>query len=54
MVVSFDPTSYTVTEGDDGFIVLTLVRIGDNLDRETVLTVNPIPGTAYGVFSVFA
>ena len=53
MIVSFDPTTYTVTEGDDEFVLLRLVRSGVNLDRETVVTVNPVPGTADGVFSVF-
>ena len=53
MIVSFDPTTYTVTEGDDGFAILRLVRSGVNLDRETVVTVNPVPGTADGVLSVF-
>ena len=48
MVVGFDPTFYSVTERDDEFATLTLVRTGD-LSRETVVTVNPIPGSALGI-----
>ena len=49
MVVSFDATSYTVTEGVDEFAELTLVRSGD-LSRTTVVTVTTGPGNATGVF----
>ena len=45
--VSFDPTSYTVTEGEDGFAELTLVRSGDT-SGETSVTVISVPGTASG------
>ena len=48
VAVSFDPTSYTVTEGDDGFAVLTLVRSGD-LSRATVVTVNTADDSATGM-----
>ena len=53
VVVGFDPISYTVTEGDDDTATLRLVRSGD-LSRETVVTVNPIPGSALGkLLSIF-
>ena len=45
--VSFELTSYTVTEGDDGFAVLTLIRSGD-LNRVTVVTVTTSDGSATG------
>ena len=48
MFVSFDPTSYIVTEGEDGFAELTLVRSGDT-SRATVVTVTPTPGSAEGM-----
>ena len=48
MVVGFDPTFYSVTERDDEFATLTLVRTGD-LSRDTVVTVNPAPGSALGI-----
>ena len=48
VMVSFDPTSYTVTEGDDDFAVLTLVRSGA-INRETVVIVNTVPGSAEGM-----
>ena len=48
MVVSFDPTSYTVTEGDDGYVELTLVRSGD-LSRATVVTITTVDGSATGI-----
>ena len=47
VLVSFDPTSYTVTEGDDEFAALRLVRSGDT-SGTTVVTVNPVPGSAIG------
>ena len=48
MLVSFDPTSYTVTEGDDGFVELFLVRSGD-LDTDVVVTVTTADGSATGM-----
>ena len=48
MVVSFNPTSYNVTEGEDDFVSLTLARNG-NPSRQTVVTVNPVAGTAEGM-----
>ena len=48
MLVSFDPTSYTVTEGDDGYVELTLVRSGD-LSRATVVTVTTADDSAIGM-----
>ena len=45
--VSFDPTSYTVTEGIDGTAELMLVRSG-NLNREVVVSVTTTSGTAIG------
>ena len=49
MVVSFNPTSYTVTEGVDRAAELVLVTSGD-LSRTTVVTVSTEAGTATGVF----
>ncbi|CAI8054234.1 CUB and sushi domain-containing protein 1, partial [Geodia barretti] len=49
VVVSFNPTSYTVTEGVDGAAELVLVRSGD-LSTTTVVTVTTEAGTATGVF----
>ena len=46
-VVSFDPTVYTVTEGVDDFVVLTLVRIGD-ISGATTITVTIESGSALG------
>ena len=48
VIVSFDPTSYTVTEGIDGIAELMLVRSG-NLNREVVVSVTTTSGTAIGV-----
>ena len=48
VLVSFDPTFYSVTEGVDDNAILRLVRTGD-LSRETVVTVNPTPGSALGI-----
>ena len=48
VLVSFDPTFYSVTEGDDDNAILRLVRSGD-LSRDTVVTVNPAPGSALGI-----
>ena len=47
MVVSFDPTVYTVIEGLDGFVVLTLVRSGD-ISESTTVTVIIESGSALG------
>ena len=48
VIVSFDPTSYTVTEGIDGTVELMLVRSG-NLNREVVVSVTTTPATAIGM-----
>ena len=48
VIISFDPTSYTVTEGIDGTAELMLVRSG-NLNREVVVSVTTTPGTAIGM-----
>ena len=48
VMVSFDPTSYTVTEGIDGTAELMLVRSG-NLNREVVVSVTTTSGTAMGM-----
>ena len=45
MMVSFDPTSYTVVEGTDPTAELMLVRSGD-LSRSVVVEVFTNPGTA--------
>ena len=49
--VSFDPTSYTVTEGEDGAAELILVRSGD-LSRATVVTVTTADGSAIGMLYI--
>ena len=46
--VSFDPTSYTVTEGIDGTAELMLVRRG-NLNREVIVSLTTTSGTAVGM-----
>ena len=43
-----------MTEGEDEFAILRLIRSGDNLSRATVVTVNPVPGTADGASCVFS
>ena len=48
MFVEFDPTVYIVTEGEDAFADLRLVRSGD-LSGFTVVTVTPQSGTATGM-----
>ena len=48
VMVSFDPASYTVTEGEDGAVELILVRSGD-LSRATVVTVTTTDGSAIGM-----
>ena len=52
MLVEFDPTAYTVTEGVDAFAELTLIRSG-HLDETTVVTVSPLSGTAIGKYTEF-
>ena len=51
VLVSFDPTSYTVTEGEDGAVELILVRSGD-LSRATVVTVTTADGSAIGMLYI--
>ena len=46
--MSFDPTTYTVTEGVDGVANLMLVRSG-GLTRTVVVTINIATGTAMGM-----
>ena len=46
--VSFDSTTYTVTEGVDDVANLMLVRSGD-LSRTVVVTVTTAAGTAVGM-----
>ena len=48
VIVSFDPTTYTVTEGVDGVANLMLVRSG-GLTRTVVVTVTTVAGTATGM-----
>ena len=50
-LVSFEPTSYTVTEGEDGAAELILVRSGD-LSRATVVTVTTADGSAIGMLYI--
>ena len=47
VTVSFDPTTYTVTEGVDDVANLMLVRSG-GLTRTVVVTVTTAAGTAMG------
>ena len=47
-MVSFDPTSYTVTEGEDDSVQLMLVRSG-YFNRATVVTVTTANGSATGM-----
>ena len=47
-MVSFDPTTYTVTEGVDEFAVLMLVRSGE-ISGITTVTVATVSGTAVGM-----
>ena len=50
VVVSFELTSYTVTEGDDGFVELKLVRSGDlSMATIAIITVN---GSATGIYNI--
>ena len=46
--VSFNPISYTVTEGEDEYAELILIRSGEDLSRETVVTVTTADGSATG------
>ena len=48
VTVSFDPTTYTVTEGLDNVANLMLIRSGD-LTRTVVITVATAAGTAMGM-----
>ena len=47
VVVSFKQTSYTVTEGKDEFVKVTLVRSGD-LSRKTTVTLTTFNASALG------
>ena len=47
MVVSFGQTSYTVTEGEDEFVEVTLVRTGD-LSRNSTVTLTTFDVSALG------
>ena len=53
VMVSFEPTSYTVTEGEDGTAELRLVRSGDTAG-ETVVTITLGPGTAIGIANLLS
>ena len=46
-IVSFHPTAYTVTEGEDGFAVLTLERSGRISDISKV-SITTLSGLAEG------
>ena len=48
VIVSFDPTTYTVTEGVDDVANLMLIRSG-GLTRTVVVTVTTVAGTATGM-----
>ena len=50
LVVGFDPTEYTVTEGEDPAAILTIVREG-NLDLSANVTFMTVPGTAEGIYT---
>ena len=47
MVVSFEHTSYIVTEGKDEFVEVTLVRSGD-LSRNSTVTLTTFDVSALG------
>ena len=47
MVVSFEKTSYTVTEGEDEFVEIILVRSGD-LSRNTTVTLTTFDVSSLG------
>ena len=48
MIVSFDPTTYTVSEGVDEVVVLTLTRSRD-ISEITRVTVTTVSGSATGM-----
>ena len=48
MTVSFNPATYTVTEGKDSVVELVLVRSGDS-SRTVVITLTTGAGTAMGM-----
>ena len=48
VVVGFDPIAYTVAEGDDLFVILTLVRSG-NVDLTANVSFMTVPGSADGM-----
>ena len=48
VTVSFDPITYTVTEGKDDVVNISLVRSGD-LTRTIVVTVTTVAGTDIGM-----
>ena len=48
VIASFDPTSYTVTEGINGTAELMLVRSG-NLNEGVAVSVTTMSGTAIGM-----
>ena len=48
-MVGFDPISYTVTEGDDEFVRVTIVRMG-NIDLTANVNLTTVPGTADGTY----
>ena len=47
MIVSFEHTSYTVTEGKDEFVEVTLVKRGD-LSRNSTVTLTTFDASALG------
>ena len=49
VIVSFDPTTYTVTEGVDSVANLMLVR-SEVLTRTVVVSVTTVAGTATGTY----
>ena len=51
VMVSFDSTAYTVTEGVDPTVELMLIRGGD-LNRVVVVTVTTVPATANGMIDI--
>ena len=51
VMVSFDSTAYTVTEGVDPTVELMLIRGGD-LNRVVVVTVTTVPATANGMIRI--
>ena len=55
MTVSFGHVMYAVTEGEDGFAELLLVKSG-GFNRDISVTVSPLygAGLAHSTFEVFA